>query len=181
MLGMKVNEQITLKILEVHDTEALFNIVNRSRDSLREWLPWVDATKQPSDTRAFIKRGLLQFADGNGFQCGIWYEGTLAGVIGLHEINHMHRKTSLGYYLDKQYEGQGVMTQAVEALIKYCFEEVGLNRIEISAAVNNEKSQAIPERLGFTKEGMLRDNELLNGFYSSSYVYSLLKSEYNQR
>ncbi len=41
MFGMKVNEQITLKILEAHDTEALFNLVNRSRDSLREWLPWV--------------------------------------------------------------------------------------------------------------------------------------------
>ncbi|WP_303752625.1 GNAT family N-acetyltransferase, partial [Staphylococcus aureus] len=103
----------------------------------------------PSDTRAFIKRGLLQFADGNGFQCGIWYVGTLVGVIGLHEINHMHRKTSLGYYLDKQFEGRGIMTQAVEALIKYCFDEIDLNRIEISAAANNEKSQAIPERLGF--------------------------------
>lgn len=55
MFGMKVNEQMTLKILEAHDTEALFNLVNRSRDSLREWLPWVDATEQPSDTRAFIK------------------------------------------------------------------------------------------------------------------------------
>ncbi|HCU9712781.1 TPA: GNAT family N-acetyltransferase [Staphylococcus aureus] len=180
MFGMKVNEQIRLKILEAHDTEALFNLVNRSRNSLREWLAWVDATEQPSDTRAFIKSGLLQFADGNGFQCGIWYEGTLVGVIGLHEINHMHRKTSLGYYLDKQFEGHGIMTQAVEALIKYCFDEIELNRIEISAAVNNEKSQAIPERLGFTREGMLRDNELLNGIYSSSYIYSLLKSEYNE-
>ena len=141
----------------------------------------VDATEQPSDTRAFIKRGLLQFADGNGFQCGIWYEGTLVGVIGLHEINHTHRKTSLGYYLDKQFECHGIMTQAVEALIKYCFEELDLNRIEISAAVNNEKSRAIPERLGFTREGMLRDNELLNGIYSSSYIYSLLKSEYDQK
>lgn len=89
-------------------------------------------------------------------------------------------KTSIGYYLDKQFEGHGIMTQAVEALIKYCFDEIDLNRIEISAAVHNEKSRAIPERLGFTREGMLRDNELLNGIYSSSYIYSLLKSEYNE-
>lgn len=47
MFGMKVNEQITLKILDAYDTEALFNLVNRSRNSLREWLPWVDATEQP--------------------------------------------------------------------------------------------------------------------------------------
>lgn len=180
MFGMKVNEQIILKILEAHDTEALFNLVNRSRNSLREWLPWVDATEQPSDTRAFIKRGLLQFSDGNGFQCGIWYEGTLVGVIGLHEINHMHRKTSLGYYLDKQFEGHGIMTQAVEALIKYCFEELDLNRIEISAAVNNEKAELFLKGWDLL-EGMLRDNELLNGIYSSSYIYSLLKSEYDQK
>ncbi len=102
-----MNEQIILKILEAHDTEALFNLVNGSRNSLREWLPWVDATEQPSNTRAFLER-TLQFADGNGFQCGIWYEGTLVGVIGLHEINHMHRKTSLGYYLDKQFEVMGL-------------------------------------------------------------------------
>ncbi len=91
--------------------------------------------------RVHLLKRTLQFADGNGFQCGIWYEGTLVGVIGLHEINHMHRKTSLGYYLDKQFEGHGIMTQAVEALIKYCFEELDLNRIEISAAVNNEKAE----------------------------------------
>ena len=122
----------------------------------------------------------MQFADGNGFQCGIWYVGTLVGVIGLHEINHMHRKTSLGYYLDKQFEGRGIMTQAVEALIKYCFDEIDLNRIEISAAANNEKAKLFLKDWDLL-EGMLRDNELLNGIYSSSYIYSLLKSEYNSK
>ncbi|MDN8859437.1 RimJ/RimL family protein N-acetyltransferase, partial [Staphylococcus aureus] len=58
MFGMKVNEQITLKILDSYDTEALFNLVNRSRNTLRKCLTWVYATEQPSDTRAFIKRGL---------------------------------------------------------------------------------------------------------------------------
>ena len=48
-------------------------------------------------------------------------------------------ENSIGYYLDKQFEGHGIMTQAVEALIKYCFDEIDLNRIEISAAVHNEK------------------------------------------
>ncbi|WP_141707708.1 GNAT family N-acetyltransferase, partial [Staphylococcus aureus] len=88
---------------------------------------------------------------------------------------------SLGYYLDKQFEGRGIMTQAVEALIKYCFDEIDLNRIESSAAANKEKSHAIPERLGFTRESLLRDNELLTGIYSSSYIYSLLQSEYNSK
>ena len=107
--------------------------------------------------------------------------GTLVGVIGLHEINHMHRKTSLGYYLDKQFEGRGIMTQAVEALIKYCFDEIDLNRIEISAAANNEKAKLFLKDWDLLERGMLRDNELLNGIYSSSYIYSLLKSEYNSK
>ncbi|MDN8667705.1 GNAT family protein, partial [Staphylococcus aureus] len=70
---------------------------------------------------------------------------------------------------------------AVVSLIKYCFEELDFNLIEISAAVNNEKRRSIPDRLGFTREGMLRDNEFLNVIYSSSYIYSLLKSEYDQK
>lgn len=64
-------------------------------------------------------------------------------------------------------------------MIKYCFEEFDLNWIEISVVVNNEKSWVIFERLGFIREGMLCDNELLNGIYLLSYIYSLLKLEYD--
>jgi ribosomal-protein-serine acetyltransferase len=70
------------------------------------------------------------------------------------------------------------MTKCTQYLINYCFEELNLNRVEIRTAVNNVKSQNIPKKLGFQQEGMIRQAEKLNGQYSDSYVFSLLKSEF---
>ena len=70
------------------------------------------------------------------------------------------------------------MTQCTKALIDYAFHELKLNRVEIRASVENKKSQAIPERLGFTREGRLRSDEKVQGQFTDSFVYSLLKSEW---
>lgn len=70
------------------------------------------------------------------------------------------------------------MTQCTKAIIDYAFNKLDLNRVEIRASVENIKSQAIPERLGFTKEGRLRSEERVQGRFTDSYVYSLLKSEW---
>lgn len=67
MFGYQVNEHIQLKILEEHEAEQLFTLVETSRNYLEEFLPFVPLTKQVSDSQAFIKAGLQQFAQGNGF------------------------------------------------------------------------------------------------------------------
>nr|WP_325981510.1 GNAT family protein [Staphylococcus equorum] len=71
------------------------------------------------------------------------------------------------------------MTKCTKFLIDYCFNEINLNRIEIQTATKNIKSQKIPRKLGFKQEGILREDEKLNGKFVDSYVFSLLKSEYN--
>ncbi|EHJ08317.1 GNAT family N-acetyltransferase [Staphylococcus simiae] len=178
MFELEVNDHISLKGLELADANALFELVDNSRETLGQWLPWVPLTKEPSDSEVFIRGAIQQYNQDNGVHYGIWYDGQLAGVIGLHYIDRTNKRTSIGYYLAQQFEGQGIMTVSTQALINYCFTELRLNRVEIRAAVNNFKSQAIPRRLGFTEEGVLRQDELLNGQFSSSYVFSLLKSEY---
>ena len=70
------------------------------------------------------------------------------------------------------------MIAYTKVLIKYVFEEFDINRVEIQMSTRNPKSRAIPERLGFTQEGVLRSNERLRGEFSDSYVYSLLRDEY---
>ena len=71
------------------------------------------------------------------------------------------------------------MTACTKVLIRYVFEEFDINRVEIQMSTRNPKSKAIPERLGFTQEGVLRSNERLREF-SDSYVYSLLREEYEK-
>lgn len=178
MFGFKVNDEVTLKILESREADALFKLIDQSRAYLAEWLPFVEYTNQVEDSQKFIQAALQQFASGNGFHCGIWSESELVGVIGLHYIDTVNRKTSIGYYLGESHQKKGIMTQCTKAIIDYAFNELDLNRVEIRASVENIKSQAIPERLGFTKEGRLRSEERVQGRFTDSYVYSLLKSEW---
>lgn len=180
MFKHKINDVIELRLLEVRHTKLLFELTNQSRNYLREWLPWVDSTKTIEDSKHFIEGTMKQFCNNNGFQAGIWYKGELAGVIGLHGINWANKSTSIGYWLGETYQGKGLMKNACKAVIDYCFTELNLNRIEIRVATENLKSLAIPEKLGFQREGRLRCVEWLYDKYVDHYVYGLTKEDYNR-
>lgn len=101
----------------------------------------------------------------------------VAGVIGFHFFNWSNSLTSVGYWLGKAYEGQGIMTQAAQSLLDYAHGELGINRVEIRCATENRKSQKVAERLGFVKEGVARQSENLYGKLIDHIVYSHLKSD----
>jgi ribosomal-protein-serine acetyltransferase len=169
---------LDLRLLEDRHTDVLFALINSERDRLREWLPWVDATETVDDTRAFIRRSLEQFAADEGFAAGIWNNNALAGVIGTHKINWADRKVEIGYWLAREFEGQGIVTEACRAVVTHLFREMDLNRIAILCATGNTKSCAIPPRLGFRLEGTLREYESCSGAYLDLNVYAMLKREW---
>ncbi|RXJ04577.1 N-acetyltransferase [Anaerobacillus alkaliphilus] len=177
MFTYTLNSEAELKLLELRHAEELFQLTDQSREHLREWLPWVNFTKSVSDSKEFINGSLRQFSQNNGFQAGIWYKGTLVGVIGLHNINWSNKATSIGYWLGAGYQGNGIMTAACRAVVDYCFNELQLERIEIRAATTNHKSMAIPKRLGFQQEGCLRRSEWLYDKFVDHYVFGLVKGD----
>lgn len=181
MFTYKLEKNLELRLLETRHAKKLFLLTDENREYLREWLPWVDFTTKIDHSKAFIEMGLKQFSNNNGFQAGIWYEGKLAGVIGLHNINWSNKSTSIGYWLGQDFQGKGIITKACRAVVQYCFEELNLKRVEIRVATGNYKSQAIPERLGFTKEGCIRCAEFLYDHYVDHYVYGMLKEEFTSK
>jgi len=84
----------------------------------------------------------------------------------------------LGYWIGKEHEGNGIITSSCRRLLQYGFEVLMLNRIEIRCGVENVRSQRVPERLGFTKEGTLRQVENIRGQFIDHYLYSLLRDVY---
>lgn len=180
MFRHPVNDHIFLKLLELQDAPALYDLIDSGREYLREWLPWVDQTRQVEDTARFIQTALGQFAASNGFQAGILYQGQLAGVVGFHQIDWHNRNTALGYWLGATYQGRGIMTAAVQAMVDIAFNEYHLHRVEIQAAVTNRKSRAIPERLGFTQEGVIRQAERLLDRFVDHAVYGMLAPDWFQ-
>lgn len=178
---IQVNDALTLRMLTARDAEDLYRITDESRENLRQWLPWLDHIRTTDDSMNFIKDSFQLYNDRKGITAGIFLEGTLVGVIGFNELDFRNKIAYIGYWLAKKYQGKGIMTTSVEALITYGFKELSMNRMDIRAASGNLSSRAIPERLGFTEEGKLRQAEWLYDHYVDHIVYSLLKEEWENR
>ena len=178
MFQLKVDDEIEIRSLDESDTETVFALVDRNREHLRRWLIWVDRSGSPDVTRQFIKDSKRSYENKEAMSAGIWFNGQLAGAIGVVHYDWYNRKLELGYWISTDHEGKGIVTRAVSAMIDDAFNNLGLNRVEIHCASENIRSRAIPERLGFRQDGVLRESSLLNDEFVDKVVYSMLASEW---
>ncbi|HXV53145.1 MAG TPA: GNAT family protein [Solirubrobacterales bacterium] len=180
MPRFELADDVHLRSLEPGDADELYRLVDANRDHLARWMPWA-----PGQTRegvvAFIDESIAQERESDGFQVALVAGSAIAGVLGLHRLDRDNRSTSLGYWLARSAQGRGLMTRAVARLIDHGFGELGLHRLQIRAAPDNPRSRAIPERLGFTEEGLLRGAERFGGQYRDLVLYSLLAPEWRGR
>lgn len=178
MFFHQVDQDISLRLLSGLDAKDLFRITDNSRDYLREWLPWLDVTLTVNDSQQFIENSMLLFNNQQALTVGIFYKEILVGMAGFNEFDWKNRIGKIGYWLGTDYQGKGIITRTVYALINYGFNDLNLNRLDLRAAEGNIKSRAIPERLGFTFEGYLRQTEWLYDHYINHAVYSILAEDW---
>ena len=174
MFTFKVDDNIEIELLQQQHKEELYTLIDKNRDHLRRWLLWVDKRRSAEDFEPIIPIWLTNYANNNGFDAGIRYNGKLVGMVALHYIDWKNKATSIGYFLAEEDQGKGIIPKSVQALIDYLFGVLDLHRIEIQCAINNSKSIAIPERLGFSKEGIKKDGQWLYDHYEDIVTYSLL-------
>jgi ribosomal-protein-serine acetyltransferase len=172
---------VCLQQFELADAEELFAVVDANREYLREWLPWVDFTASAEEIRRFIQRAQNQFAANQGPQAAIRVDGRIAGSVGCHPIDWPNRHCSIGYWQEAGRQGRGLMTRCCASLIDYLFEDLGLHRVTIQCGEGNTKSCAIPQRLGFTREGLLRQAEWVNDRWVDLIAWSVLEQEWRSR
>lgn len=177
----RIDDVTELRLLNAADAPALFALTDENRAYLRQWLPWLDSTRTVEDTRRFIREAARQMENNNGFQVGIWHKGKITGIVGYNYINREQKQTELGYWLGAQYQGKGLMTNACRVLIDYAFDALLLKRVEIRCAVGNDRSCAIPKRLGFKDEGVIAQLEWLYERYVDVQVYSMLVDNWRKR
>ena len=178
MFTRSLRNGIELKLFEDRHAESLFAAVEHDRAYLREWLQWVDPTRSVEDIRNFIKMSLDQFAHKEGLAAGIWRGYTCIGSIGSHKIDWLNRKLEFGYWIAREFQGRGIITEASRAFIDHAFQEWKMNRVEIHCATGNVRSCAVPKRLGFQLDGTMRHAQLLNGQYVDILVFGLLAQEW---
>jgi ribosomal-protein-serine acetyltransferase len=175
-----IAEGAELRLWEAGDAAELTEVVAANRDHLATWMPWAE-TYGFQDSVEFLDLKRLQLEAHDGLEAALVLDGEIAGGVGFHRVDWVNRSTSIGYWLAADAQGRGLMTAAVTALLDYAFFEWELHRVIIEVIVGNERSQAIPERLGFRQEAILREAKLVRGSHEDTRLYAMLAPEWAAR
>lgn len=158
-------QRLLLRPPQIGDGAILNAAVLESFENLRYTMPWAKTKPSLEESEIFVRQAaanwilkkneepylpLFVFDNKNNF----------LGSAGFHHINWDVPCLEIGYWIRHQYIGQGLMTEAVNALVQYAIKQLGAKRIAITCDENNVRSKKIPERLGFEKEGTLKNNRM---------------------
>ncbi len=186
MLCWQVGEDIELRPPDERVVDELFEVVERNRARLAKWQHWAYAGRQKEDTAQFVREAKASIEDQSAlnlliFHCSPEHQPRVIGSAGLLPIDGTTGIGEIGYWIDVLWEGKGIVTRCVEALIEEGFEHRLLERIQIRCAPGNTRSRAIPRRLGFTYEGTLRRVLRVGESVQDLEYYSLLRPEWKAR
>jgi ribosomal-protein-serine acetyltransferase len=176
-LDLPLGTDAALRLLDDADAEELYALIDGDRERLSQWLPWARGQTLEA-TRAFIRATRRQLAEDDGMQTAIVVDGRIAGIVGVHGVSWLHANTTIGYWLAEEFTGRGLMTAAVRAYARHAFGPGRLPRMVLRAAVGNTRSQAVAERAGFVREGVLRGAERVGDRHLDLVVYSALATEW---
>ena len=175
-----LDERTCLKPLTLDDVAAFYGVLQQNRSHLDEWLRWSGRIQTPADAKAFIQRFELKQEQNDGFHLGIWQDETLMGGVICHFINHESARSEVGYWLSANAVGHGLASRATRTVIDYLFSVMQLHRVKIVCGVDNHRSRAIPERLGFQLEGIKRESEWVSTRFVDHALYAILSYEWKK-
>ena len=178
MISWQLDSATCIYLLERKHSEAVHRLIINNRGHLDQWLRWSSAIQKLEDVDELIDQFQDKLKRGDGFQCGIWYKGDLAGAVVCWYIHPANKNAEVGYWLGEAFTGKGLVTRALEKVITYLFDEVGLHRVEMQCGVENVKSRAVPERLGFKLEGIRRESHWITDRFVDHAVYGVLATEW---
>lgn len=178
MVKLVLDDGVRLQAVVEANTDEMFRLVDRNRAYLREWLPWLDANQSAEDTRRFIVDSSKRASEGSGLVTAIFFRDQICGVAGFNWIDTANRACEIGYWISEDHQGRGIVTRSVRSLVGFAFDQEQLNRVAIPVAVENAKSRAIPERLGFTSEGIRREAEWLYDHFVDHVMYAMLRADW---
>ena len=178
---LPVDAQTELRPIEREHTRDLFELLKGNREYLRRWHPWVDILQSAGDVEKGIIAWQMLQAEQRGMFFGVWFQDRLCGMLNHQNLDWPNRWSALSFWLDQAHQGRGIITRCCRALITQAFETLELNRITIECATQNDRSRAIPKRLGFHLEGVIRGVEMLHGRPIDHAMYGILRSEWNQQ
>ena len=171
--------RLRLRPFTAADTDAIFGVFSNPR-VMRYWD--APAWSERAQAERFIATSQRMEQEGDGARLAIERaaDQALVGQCALFRCNPTYRSAAIGYCLDDAAWGQGFATEAVGALLQWAFDTLDLNRVQAELDTRNAASARVLEKLGFVREGTLREDCIVNGEVSDSWVYGLLRRQWTR-
>ncbi|MGN6384581.1 MAG: GNAT family N-acetyltransferase [Dyella sp.] len=170
-------DRFSLRLLETHDAADLLAIFGDA-EVVRYWSqpPW----RGEEDALAMLERDRESFVDGQALRLGIVLRSTgrVVGTLSVFNFSRANRRAEIGYALARVHWGQGLMHEALGLLLGWAFDTLQLHRLEADIDPANEASARSLQRLGFQREGLLRERWIVDGQVSDTVFYGLLAAEW---
>ncbi|MDR2929726.1 MAG: GNAT family N-acetyltransferase [Propionibacteriaceae bacterium] len=181
MFSSSIDDHLALRQFSLSDAEQAYALIDHDRERLSVYLPWVESIHCVADQRRSMTP-LVEYDPDARLSCWLTYDDAIIGAAGLPVIDRDALWGEIGYWIDSAHEGKGMITAAVRELERICFTDLGLERVQITVDARNTRSRAVPERLGYTLEGVLRHHLVSgHGVIVDQCVYGLLKPEWQAR
>jgi len=176
---MMTDGDIFVRPIRLDDAEALFEAAHESIPEVSQWLPWCHQNYAIEETREFLASRVNPVNSEEAYSFGIFDKSgeRFLGGVGLNFFNRVHQMANLGYWVRTSETGRGIASRATRLVARFGFAELGLQRIEIIAAVGNVASQRVAEKAGAVRECVARKRLLINGEQLDAVVFSLLRED----
>lgn len=172
-------DRYEIRYIKEKDAWAFYQAVEENRAYLSQYLDFAKSLSL-EDTQRAIKLWQADLIRGRGFKWGLFDGSEFLAMCSL-SLNSYDKRGEIGYWLVEKSTGQGLMTRMVGYLVSLAFNIYKLNKLTIKCVDTNTKSQDLAKKLGFTYEGTLRQHQRLNEEFRDLQVYSLLRSEWEER
>ncbi len=201
MFTLAIEKEIIVRTLHPDDAEELFNLLERNRSRLR---PWIHPTALPETAQA-TRKFTIECYFGSldpmvaidtpyidevrpyfpppdpAMEMGIWVNGSLAGEVALSWLNDSPAIAEFGYWLAEDYERRGIITRCVRALMDHTIDHMNIEQFLIGCALNNQRSRAVPERLGYRLHTTVPNGEVVGEFTYDRVIYGIQSTAWREQ
>ena len=162
-----------LRPVRMSDAESIVKHVQDQQ--IFKYIPLIPNPYTIDKARSFIRSSMRKKRLGKGYQFAVIIDGCLRGLVGLSVKEN--RFASIGYWLNKEYRGRGIVTEAVKLILGFCFKELKLKRVEARFLEDNNASERVMQKVGMKKEGVLRKSLFHQDRYWDETIYGVINQD----
>jgi ribosomal-protein-serine acetyltransferase len=179
--GILETDRLVLQKFSRRDAGTLDDAIRASLPDLNQWLPWARMDYGPADTAAFLRESALAWKEDRAWDYSVRHRSDPhrhLGNISFWTVSRLGKIVEIGYWVRSDETSRGYCTEAVERILAEAFDHLGYHKAVLRIAVGNTASDRVAEKLGFTREGVLREELLIRGNWVDHSLWSLLDREY---